>query len=383
MTCNILFVGYGAVGVVLAYALQKTGKVNVTAVARSNYQTVCDGKLIMKSEQYGEIRGLKPSRGEAVVTFSGFKELSSVSPVVRTVAEAADQAYDYVVIATKAIPELYPTSELVAPLLSTDYKYPQPTYVLLQNGLGIERDLHAALQEKESTRSAKIITGAIQIMSNLVGDAVIHSDFDEKGSPSISSGHEKTLHLLVDLLNEGGCEAKADPHIQAAKFRKNLCSVDVLLTIVKELIALGQALGYPSEYLQEPTEFVEHYRKHHLEETTAHKASTLLDIEAGRPFELEVILGEVVRLGKKSNVPIPTTVAEAIDQAYDYVLITTKAIPELYPTSEMVAPLLSSDYKYPQPTYVLMQNGMGVEKDLYAALQEKESTRSARIITTA
>ncbi|KAG8927192.1 hypothetical protein FRC00_002226 [Tulasnella sp. 408] len=315
MTYNILFVGYGAVGVVLAYALQKTGKVNITAVARSNYQTVCDGKLILKSEQYGEIRGLKPSRGEAVVTFSGFKELSSLSPVVRTVTEAADQAYDYVVIATKAIPELYPTSELVAPLLSPDYKHPQPTYVLLQNGLGVERDLHAALQEKESTRSARIITGAIQIMSNLVGDAVMHADFsrffggfyqDEKGYPTISSGHEKTLHLLVDMLNEGGCEAKADPHVQAAKFRKNLCSVDVLLTIVKELIALGQALGYPSEYLQEPAAFVEHYRKHHLEETTAHKASTLLDIEAGRPFELEGILGEVVRLGRKSDVPIPT-----------------------------------------------------------------------------
>ncbi|KAG9045225.1 hypothetical protein FS837_006786 [Tulasnella sp. UAMH 9824] len=342
MTCNILFVGYGAVGVVIAYALQKTGKVNVTAVARSNYQTVYDGKLILKSEQYGEIRGLKPSRGEAIVAFSGCKELSSFSPVVRTVAEAADQAYDYVVIATKAIPELYPTSELVAPLLSPDYQYPQPTYVLLQNGLGVEKDLHAALQEKESTRSARIITGAIQIMSNLVGDSVIHSDFsrffggfyqDEKGYPSISSGQEKTLHTLVDLLNKGGCEAKADPNVQAAKYRKNLwnaslamlscltrtpcyaffrdpvtcqSSVHVLLTIVKELIALGQALGYPSEYLQEPAAFVEHYRKHHLEETTAHKASTLLDIEAGRPFELEVILGEVVRLGKKLDVPIPT-----------------------------------------------------------------------------
>lgn len=324
MTCNILFVGYGAVGVVIAYALQKTGKVNVTAVARSNYQTVYDGKLILKSEQYGEIRGLRPSR------------------VVRTVAEAADQAYDYVVIATKAIPELYPTSELVAPFLSPDYKYPQPTYVLLQNGLGVERDLHAALQKKQFTRSARIITGAIQIMSNLVGDAVMHADFsrffggfyqDETGSPSISSDHEKTLHLLVDLLNEGGCEAKADPHVQAAKYRKNLwnaslamlscltrtpcyaffrdpvtcqSSVHVLLTIVAELIALGKALGHPSEYLQEPAAFVEHYRKHHIEETTPHRASTLLDIEAGRPFELEGILGEVVRLGKNSDVPIPT-----------------------------------------------------------------------------
>lgn len=95
---------------------------------------------------------------------------------MRTVAEAIDQAYDYVVITTKAIPELYPTAELVAPLLS-DYKYPQPTYVLMQNGLGVERDLHAALQEKDSTRSARIITGAVIIMSNVTGDTASHGDF--------------------------------------------------------------------------------------------------------------------------------------------------------------------------------------------------------------
>lgn len=324
MTCNVLLVGYGAVGVVVAYALQKTGKVNVTAVARSNYQIVCDGKLILKSEQYGEIHGFKPFR------------------VVRTVAEAADQAYDYVVITTKAIPELYPTTEIIAPLLSPDYKYPQPTYVLMQNGLGVERGLHAALQEKEATRSTRIITGAIQIMTNMIGDAVNHGDFtrflsgfyqEEEGSPSISPAHEETLSLLVDLLNQGGCEARADPHVQAAKFRKNLwnaslgllscltrtpcytffrdplscqSSVDTVKTIAEELVAVGRALGHPSEYLTDPVAFVEYYRKHHLEETTAHKASTLLDVEAGRPFELEVILGEIVRSGKELDVPIPT-----------------------------------------------------------------------------
>ncbi|KAG8908583.1 hypothetical protein FRC01_007328, partial [Tulasnella sp. 417] len=311
MTYNVLLVGYGAVGVVVAYALQRTGKVNVTAVARSNYNTVCEGKLNLKSQQYGEVQGLKPFR------------------VVRTVAEAIDQPYDYVVITTKAIPELYPTPKIVAPLLSSDYKHPQPTYVLMQNGLGVERELHAALQEKELTRSAKIITGAIQIMTNMVGDAVIHGDFTrffggiyqgEDELPSVSSSYNEALYRLVELLKEGGVEAKIDLHAQAAKFRKNIwnaslamlscltrtpcdvffrdqvacqSSVKVLLTIAAELDAIARALDYPDEYLWEPTVFVEHYRKHHLEDTSGHKASTLLDLEAGRPFELEVILGEV------------------------------------------------------------------------------------------
>lgn len=84
-------------------------------------------------------------------------------------------------------------------------------------------------------------------------------------------------------------------------------SVRTLHAVVTELDPVGRALQYPSEYLRDPGEFVEHYRrKHHLEKTASHKPSTLLDVEAGRPFELEVILGEVVRLGRKLNVPIPT-----------------------------------------------------------------------------
>ncbi|KIO32798.1 hypothetical protein M407DRAFT_18263 [Tulasnella calospora MUT 4182] len=325
MPCNVLVIGYGAVGIVTTYALQKTGKVNVTAVARSNYQTVCDGRMVLKSKKYGDIRDFQPFR------------------VVRTVTEAVDQAYDYVVVATKAIPELYSTSEMVAPLLSSDYKYPQPTYVLMQNGLGVERDLHAALQEKKGTRSARIITGAVVIMSNVIGDTVVHGDFsrffggfyqDEKGCPSISSADEETLHLLMDLLEEGGWEAKADPNAQAVKFQKNVFNASLsmlscltrvpfhaffndqlasqsvahmLQTIVTELNAVGRALGHPPAYLRDPAEFVEHHqRQRHFEGTTGHKSSALLDVEAGRPFELEVILGEVVRLGRVSNVPVPT-----------------------------------------------------------------------------
>lgn len=36
-----------------------------------------------------------------------------------------------------------------------------------------------------------------------------------------------------------------------------------------------------------------------------HKASTLVDVENGRPTELEVILGELVRMGRQRGVPMP------------------------------------------------------------------------------
>lgn len=51
-------------------------------------------------------------------------------------ADAANQQYDHVVVATKAVPDLITTPTLLAPLLTPPYsdKYSQPVYVLLQNG---------------------------------------------------------------------------------------------------------------------------------------------------------------------------------------------------------------------------------------------------------
>ena len=66
------------------------------------------------------------------------------------------------------------------------------------------------------------------------------------------------------------------------------------------------------------------------------------------------------------------TVADACDKAYDYAIVTTKNIPELTRSRDLLAPLLAESYssKFPQPTYVNMQNGLNVEEDLYEALQD-------------
>jgi 2-dehydropantoate 2-reductase len=64
------------------------------------------------------------------------------------------------------------------------------------------------------------------------------------------------------------------------------------------------------------------------------------------------------------------SVAEAADQPYSYVFLTTKAIPERSPTPQILAPLISAPYanSYTQPTYVFLQNGLNVEASLYKAL---------------
>lgn len=102
-------------------------------------------------------------------------ELLAVFP---TVSEALDRPYSYVLVATKAIPEITPTPKLLAPFLSPSYTHPQPTYVLMQNGLGIERDLYNALSSLPNTKAPRILSCAVWIGTNLLSDNVVeHNDF--------------------------------------------------------------------------------------------------------------------------------------------------------------------------------------------------------------
>jgi 2-dehydropantoate 2-reductase len=71
----------------------------------------------------------------------------------------------------------------------------------------------------------------------------------------------------------------------------------------------GRAMGFPESDL--PSSVVEDTinntcRLHSIAEST-HRPSMLLDSELGRPIEVEVILGEVIRLARRHNVKMPVS----------------------------------------------------------------------------
>lgn len=94
--------------------------------------------------------------------------------VCSTVASAADQAYDYVVVTTKAVPELRLTPEILSPLLSPEYtnKFAQPTYLLLQNGLNAEKDLYTAIRKLNQGKPS-IVGAALYVGTNLAAPNVV------------------------------------------------------------------------------------------------------------------------------------------------------------------------------------------------------------------
>ena len=96
----------------------------------------------------------------------------------KSVEEAADTQYSYVVLTTKCIPELSKTSQILQPLFSPTYmgKFSQPIYVLMQNGLNVEVDLYNAL-EANGIDKPKILTAAVWTGTNLLAPNVVQHNY--------------------------------------------------------------------------------------------------------------------------------------------------------------------------------------------------------------
>jgi ketopantoate reductase len=75
---------------------------------------------------------------------------------------------------------------------------------------------------------------------------------------------------------------------------------------------IGRALGFPDTPEGLPSSVVpdllEFMRVTHIKPGNTHVSSMLLDLRHGRPIEVEVIVGEVVRMAKTHNVPVPVSV---------------------------------------------------------------------------
>ncbi|TFK31810.1 ketopantoate reductase PanE/ApbA-domain-containing protein [Crucibulum laeve] len=345
---DVLLVGFGAVGAIYSLILKRSGFAHVTAVARSNYDIVNAHGLQFRSGKYGTINGWKPDR------------------LFKSVADAADRQYSYVVLTTKAIPEVATTPTILAPLLSPPYsdRYNQPTYILLQNGLNVERDLYNTLKNLKKGPPS-IVSTSLYIGTNLVQPNVVeHSNFDRlslgvyrHGDFTTTTNTNEEAALLDDIggiLKAGGSTITIVPEIQRMKFSKNFWNVAFssittlsgyplpsifrkppkdssvpyapyvspttaelintytipnIRAILIELLTLGHAMGFPDSLDGLPSSVVDtvlnNTRGLHETPESTHIPSMLLDTQKGQPIEVEVIIGEVVRLAKEFKVDIP------------------------------------------------------------------------------
>ncbi|KAI0032939.1 6-phosphogluconate dehydrogenase C-terminal domain-like protein, partial [Vararia minispora EC-137] len=296
-----------AIGAFYAYILERSGKARITAVCRSNYDIVSRHGLEIVSDMVG-LSAWKPSR------------------VVRNVTDAADRKYRFVICAAKAVPDVVKTSDLLKPLfLSTQ------TFVLIQNGVNIHVDLQEACPE------AHIITSCAWVDSTIIdgrkilqtGSNQLVSGLHRSGRKSDGVG-EESLRVFHDMLNKGGGRSVITDDIVAARWHKvlwnaaisSVCTatrspvcdllcteslptmLPVLETLMKEVCAVAEQLAddAPAGVLEE---CLRQYSDSRTETPSTFKPSMLVDLEADRPMEVEVIVGNVVRAARSFGIATP------------------------------------------------------------------------------
>ncbi|KAG6856710.1 hypothetical protein H0H87_001499 [Tephrocybe sp. NHM501043] len=254
---------------------------------------------------------------------------------------------------------------ILEPLLSVPYAnvHPQPTYVLLQNGLHVEADLYQAI--KQLGKEPSIISTALYINTNLLEPNVVehgivdrlsigiyrHNDFTtETNTPAEAA----VLEDISAILTAGGGDISICAEVQRKKFSKNFWNVafssfstltgyrlpalfrpppsdpsapytpyvspttahliknytiPTIRATLQELVVLARALGYPDSNdgipSTLPDEVIENTRQLHIGPDSSHKPSMLLDAEKGQAIEVEAILGSVVRLAQERGVSVP------------------------------------------------------------------------------
>jgi 2-dehydropantoate 2-reductase len=146
--------------------------------------------------------------------------------VVRTVEEAANQQYTYIICAVKCLPDVRPTSEILGPLLDTLSSSPEAAIVLLQNGIGIEDDIFEALKHRGLNNP--VISGCPWVyVTTMDGGKTISRRGNERlvlGYHRSSSAafsettSQKALGRLCNLLRLGGASVEPSD-IEVARWR--------------------------------------------------------------------------------------------------------------------------------------------------------------------
>ena len=287
---KILLFGTGAVGSLYGGKLSQAGAA-VSAVCRSDYNEVSADGIFIKSV-YGDYHFVPES-------------------VVRSGSEYKFRP-DFVIVATKALPEINITDMI------RDSVQPGTAIVLLQNGIDIEPAV------AENFKDNEIISGLAFVCATRTGyGKVDHADYGRLVLGRYPSGVSDNVKLLVEIFKSAGVPAEADEDVIAARWKKLLWNapfnpLSVLCggadtsqmmndenvrklaeSIMHEVTRIAAAHGHP---------LAEEFIKKNIDDTIKmkpYKTSMLLDFESRRPMEVEVILGNAIRIAESNLVSVP------------------------------------------------------------------------------
>jgi 2-dehydropantoate 2-reductase len=304
---SILLFGVGSVGAVYLLQLQRAG-CTVTAICRSNYEAVQQNGFTITSERLGNTT-YRPDH------------------IVRTIKECPqDTIYDYIIVTTKSFPGKQPSlADQLRPALEGR---PSTTIVLAQNGIEIENEL------AEAYPLNPLLSGVIYLPSTQTAPGIIDNpemlNLLELGTfpADAPEAHKDSARRLADLMVRGGGDATVLDDIQVARWSKllinaswnpisalSLCTdgdflrsskfaYELVWGIMMEIVVLARKIGIPGvdEAAAEKRFAI---AKERADAMTGREPSMLQDVRQGRLFEVEAIVGNTVRVGRKWGVSMP------------------------------------------------------------------------------
>ncbi|SPN96540.1 probable 2-dehydropantoate 2-reductase [Cephalotrichum gorgonifer] len=304
---SVLLYGAGSIGGVYLYQLLQAG-CTVTAVCRSNYTVVKDQGFELSSVRFGNVT-YRPTA------------------VVRDISECSSETFDFVLVCTKSFPGSTPSlPEQLRPVLEGR---PQTAIVMAQNGINIEEEVAEAFPHNP------IISGVVYLPGVQTGPGTIEYpemlNLLELGTyPSDAPApHKDAARRFADLMVKGGGVAEVHEDIQVARWCKLLVNTswnpigaltltsdgDFLLTsdpyaydlawgVMMEIVELASAVGVKGVTVEVAKKRFS-IAGERAAAGTGRETSMLQDVRRGRTFEVEAILGNVVRIGKEKGVSLP------------------------------------------------------------------------------
>ncbi|KAL4401043.1 hypothetical protein ACI68E_002367 [Malassezia pachydermatis] len=319
---EVLLLGFGGVGVIYSYILQKGGA-NVTAVCRSNYETVRENGIDIFSDKFD------------------------------------------IVCCFKCVPDVKPNSEVMRPFLEMNKRNNParlPMVVLIQNGVDIEEEAHQALVQASDPLASCIVSAVSWIAVTLLGQGTrIEHGLMESLTvglyPSpldnpVPAPLAESLRTFVTLAENGGGDILATNDIESKRWHKIMWNISwggvclmsrrpvqellqaetmpytlgVVRGIMLEMIGIVRASGIGEERVsvslidqvvgmtmsatrakirvrRSPDVFLERHTKSYARPDF--KPSILVDLENGRPMELEPIFLNMIRRARRLGVDTP------------------------------------------------------------------------------
>jgi 2-dehydropantoate 2-reductase len=301
-----LVYGSGAVGLGLASCLLKS-KAQVDIIARKD--------TVLSLRKHGLVRtGIFGQFKAQPMTFGCFLSLNEIH----------NQVYDYILVCTKSFDSSAAAKDLCEhKSIFTD----KTKIVLFQNGWG-NADAFLPFFEQEVIYNARVITGFQRHKPSEV-TITVHADAIHIGS--LFSDDLSIVEELSAAINNGDIPCRTIDDIGKDIWAKMLynCALNplgaildvpygalaeyesartIMNEIAEEVFEVMTKAGYKTHW-QSAKDFLEVFYAKLVPDTAKHKSSTLQDIAAKKPTEIDALNGAVIKLADKFAIAVPYNLA--------------------------------------------------------------------------